>query len=49
MYPGLKSVACYVLQGERYALAAEYAAPGLVASHTLPGLTLDWADIFADD
>ncbi len=49
VYPGLKTVAAYVLQGERYELTAEYAAPGLVPSHTLPGLTLEWADIFADD
>ena len=49
VYPGLRSVACYVLHGERYALAAEYAEPGQVPSHTLPGLALEWADIFADD
>ena len=49
MYPGLKNVAVFVLHGDRYELTAEYAAPGPVPSHTLPALTLEWADIFADD
>lgn len=49
VFPGLQTVAAYVLVDERYELAAEYATPGRVPSHTLPDLTLEWADIFADD
>lgn len=49
VYPGLKTVAAYVLHGERYELAVEVAEPGPVPSHTLPELVLEWADIFADD
>ena len=32
----------------RYHLVGEYAGPGPIPCHTLPGLDLDWADIFAD-
>jgi len=32
----------------RYQLAGEYASPGAIPCRTLPGLELDWADIFAD-
>jgi Uma2 family endonuclease len=32
----------------RYQLAGEYASPGAIPCRTLPGLDLDWADIFAD-
>ena len=32
----------------RYYLVGEYAAPGAVPCATLPGLTLDWADIFPE-
>ena len=49
MYPGLKTVAAYVLHGDRYELATEVAEPGRVPIYTLPALVLEWADIFADD
>ncbi len=32
----------------RYRLVGEYAAPGAVPCATLPGLALDWADIFPE-
>ena len=32
----------------RYRLAGEYAGPGPIACATLPGLALDWADIFTE-
>lgn len=32
----------------RYHLVGEYAGPGPIPCHTLPGLDLDWTDIFAD-
>jgi Uma2 family endonuclease len=32
----------------RYRLVGEYASPGAIPCRTLPGLELDWADIFVD-
>jgi hypothetical protein len=32
----------------RYQLAGEYAGPGPVPYTTLPGLGLDWSDVFAE-
>ena len=49
VFPGLKTVACYVLDQEQYRLAAEYAAPGPIPVATLPGLALEWTDIFAGE
>ena len=48
VYPGLKSVAIYVLDNGQYRLSAEYAEPGPVPVATLPGLALEWEEIFAD-
>jgi len=50
VYPGIQSVVVYVLdaQGE-YQLAAEYAAPGPMLVATLPGLAVEWADVFDDE
>jgi len=48
VYPGLKTVAIYVLDQGQYRLSAEYAAPGPVPVATLPGLTLEWEEIFAE-
>ena len=49
VFPGLKTVACYVLDQQQYRLAAEYAAPGPIPVATLPGLALEWTDIFAGE
>ncbi|MDO7876926.1 Uma2 family endonuclease [Hymenobacter sp. ASUV-10] len=48
VYPGLKSVAIYVLDNGQYRLSAEYAEPGPVPVATLPGLALEWEEIFAE-
>jgi len=49
VYPGVKTVAAFTLQNEQYQLTAEYTAPGPIPVATLPGLALEWADIFAGD
>ncbi|MBF9221521.1 Uma2 family endonuclease [Hymenobacter ruricola] len=45
--PGLKTVAVYLLENERYQLVDEYFTPGFIPVHTLPGLALEWAEVFA--
>ncbi len=49
VYPGMKTVAAFTLQNDKYQLTAEYTAPGPIPVATLPGLALEWADIFTDD
>ena len=48
VFPGEKTVAAYVLENDEYRLAAEYAAPGPMPVATLPGLAVEWADVFDD-
>ena len=49
VYPGLKTLTAYVLDGEKYRLAGEYIEPGALPVATLPGLALEWAEIFTED
>ena len=49
VFPGLKNVAAYLLDGEKYRLVAEYTEAGPVPVTTLPGLVLEWEEIFAGD
>ncbi len=46
--PQAQFIAAFVLDAGtgRYHLADEYVGPGLVPCATLPGLALDWSDIF---
>jgi Uma2 family endonuclease len=44
--PGLKNIIVYLLVDGQYQLQGEYAEPGAVPVHTLPGLTLDWDEVF---
>ncbi|MDO7874421.1 Uma2 family endonuclease [Hymenobacter sp. ASUV-10] len=46
--PDAASISIFVLDEAtaRYRLVGEYAEPGPVPCHTLPGLGLDWADVF---
>jgi len=46
VYPGVKTVAAFTLVDGQYQLTAEYTEPGPVPVATLPGLSLEWAEIF---
>ena len=48
--PLARNLSVFVLDAAtaRYRLMGEYAGPGPVPCHTLPGLGLDWADVFPD-
>lgn len=48
VFPGINAVTTYVLENGQYRLAAEYAAPGPMPVATLPGLAVEWADVFDD-
>ncbi|RYY11811.1 MAG: Uma2 family endonuclease [Cytophagaceae bacterium] len=47
LLPGEQVVVAYLLEKGQYRLSAEYAEPGPVPVRTLPGLTLEWAEIFS--
>ncbi len=49
VYPGVKTVAAFTLANGQYKLTAEYTEPGPIPVATLPGLTLEWAEIFTED
>ncbi|GGF14481.1 Uma2 family endonuclease [Hymenobacter cavernae] len=44
--PGLKNVVVCVLEGEKYRIHGEFFEPGPIAVHTLPGLALEWNEVF---
>lgn len=46
--PGEQAISAFVLENGKYRLAGEFAEPGPVSCATLPGLTLEWAEIFDD-
>ena len=46
VYPGVKTVAAFTLVDSQYKLTAEYTEPGPIPVATLPGLIVEWADIF---
>lgn len=47
--PGLQTVQTYLLDAAgRYQLATEYAEPGPMPVATLPGLAIEWSEIFAE-
>ena len=47
VYPKSKNISALVLGADgRYHLSAEYYQSGLIPVHTLPGLVLDWNDLF---
>jgi hypothetical protein len=47
--PSLQTVQTYLLDAAgQYQLAAEYAEPGPMFVGTLPGLAIEWSEIFAE-
>lgn len=48
VYRGVKTIAAFTLIDSQYALTAEYTEPGPIPVATLPGLALEWAEIFAE-
>ncbi|WP_229725178.1 Uma2 family endonuclease [Hymenobacter baengnokdamensis] len=46
VYPGEQAISVFVLEGDEYQPKGDYYEPGLVPSHTLPELQLQWADVF---
>ena len=48
VFPGINTVTTYVLEGGEYQLRAEYAEPSPMLVAVLPGLAVEWADIFDD-
>ncbi len=46
VYPGEQTISVYVLREGEYQPQADYYEPGLIPSHTLPELQLEWADVF---
>ena len=49
VYPGIKTVAAFTLQNNKYQLTAEYTAPGPIPAAAVPGLALEWTEIFAEN
>ena len=47
VFPGEKTILTYVLDAHgRYQITAEYAEPGPMAVATLPGLAIEWREVF---
>ena len=44
--PGEQNVSVFVLQDGEYQPKGDFYEPGLISSHTLPELRLEWADVF---
>ena len=44
--PGERAVLTYALEGETYQARGDFYEPGLIPSHTLPELQIQWADVF---
>lgn len=47
VYPGQNTVTAYVLKNEQYTLMGEYIEPGLMPVTSLPGLAVEWTELFA--
>ncbi|QKG52874.1 Uma2 family endonuclease [Hymenobacter sp. BRD67] len=48
-FPGEQTIVAYALSAEgQYEPLGTYAEPGLMQSHTLPELAVDWKDIFEE-
>ena len=47
VFPGEQTIAIFVLENGEYQPRGDFYEPGLVPSHTLPELQLEWTDVFA--
>lgn len=47
VYPGHKTITAFLLENGQYRIAGEYSEPGAMPVAALPGLSLEWAEIFA--
>lgn len=47
VYPGQNTVTAYILVNEQYKLTGEYIEPGSMPVASLPGLVVEWAELFA--
>ncbi|WP_310396936.1 Uma2 family endonuclease [Hymenobacter sp.] len=47
VFSGEKMMAAFLLDGGQYRLAGEYYTPGPIPVGTLPGLALEWSEVFA--
>jgi Uma2 family endonuclease len=47
VYPGQNTVSAFLLEDGQYRIAGEYSEPGAIPVAALPGLSLEWAGIFA--
>ncbi|WP_316932319.1 Uma2 family endonuclease [Hymenobacter terrenus] len=48
VFLGVKTVAAYVLENGQYQLVGEYFTPGPIPVRPLPGLLLEWSEVFAE-
>ena len=49
VYPGHKTITAFALENGQYRIAGEYIKAGPMPVATLPGLALEWAEIFTED
>lgn len=48
VYPGQNTITAYAIDNEQYSLVGEYIEPGCIPVTALPGLALEWAEIFTE-
>lgn len=49
VFPTMKTITAYVLSEGEYKLTGEYIEPASIPVATLPGLSLEWAEIFREN
>lgn len=46
VFPGEQTVSVFLLENGRYQPRGDYHMPGPISVHTLPGATIEWAEVF---